>query len=254
MKTLPLFLLFAFPSFAATIIPFERDISRVQKFSFSASSNATSSYFMDMFVGDEQETKYFQGYSMQNQGPNVVVTTTPADFNYAYRHFSFVTTDHSRRDNYLWITDYNGSGSISDLYETMLVFLPRENQMHVEENGDNLLVTLNTGEEVVFSKEQIMLTGGVLEEKPLDLNPDRTKRKFAQLSYHGKGLMIRSDARGADPRLAKVVQVTRKGHKSCTVAASEFWTQEGFPKFKYVTDEEAYEVIKQKCGQKFLDE
>lgn len=249
MKTLPFLLLFSLPSLAATVIPFERDISRIHNFAFSRSSNATSTHFFDKYVGDEEDNLYFLGFSLQNPGPNIVVTSEPGDFNYAYRNFSFASVDKARRDNYLWITDYNGSGNISDLYETMLVFLPRENLMHIEEQGDNLLVTLSTGEEVSFSKEHKMINGGVLKEKPIDVNPDRAIRKFAQVTYRGNGIMIRSDARAADPRLAKTVQVLRKNRTICKLEGSVFWTQEGFPKFKFVTDEEAYKVIEEKCGK-----
>jgi hypothetical protein len=251
-KFLLLSLLITTTSFAATIIPFEREISRLPRASFILSNNETSHYFTNEYLGDEDENLFFEGFGFQNNGPNEVVTTSPEGFDFPHRIFSFVSSDKSRRDNYLWVTDYNGSGRVSDYFETMLVFLPRENLIHVEESGDDILVTLNTGEEVFFSKEHKTMRSGVLAEAPMDMNPDRDLRKHAQINYSGKGIMIRSDARGADPRLVPNVQVIRKGLSPCKVPAKVFWTQEDFPKFKFVTDEEAYAVITKHCGAKFL--
>jgi len=249
---LPLLALTTTLAQAATIIPFEREVSRIDIFAFLRGSNESSLYYRDLQVGDAEEKLFYQGFSLQNMGPNTIVTTSPDNDVYAYRNFSFVNTDKSRRDNLLWITDYNGSGSFSDLYETALVFLPRENQLHVEENGDALIVTLNTGEEVLFSKTAHMITGGVLKEKAVDFNPNQESRRFPRVTYSGKGIVIRSDARAADPRLAKTVQVLRKNKKPCIVPGSTFWTQGGFPKFKFVDDDSAMRVIEEKCGKKFL--
>lgn len=235
-------------SFAATIIPFEREVSRISIFSFMSSNNHSSLFYANSEVGDSEDNVFDYGFSFENHGPNSIVPTTPESIDFASRDFSFVTDDHAKRDNYLWVTDYNGSGSVSDRFETIFVFLPRQNQMHIEEFGDDLLVTLPTGEEVKFSKQDRTMTSGVLKEEALDLNPNRAQRKFAQMSYTGTGLMIRSDARAADPRLAKNVQIFRQRKATCTLPAALFWTQEGFPKFKYVSDEEAFKVIAEKCN------
>lgn len=252
MKNLIFALLISHSSFAATIIPFEREISRIQEFSFMTSNNATSDFFFDDYVGDAQENLYFQGFSLQNLGPNEIVTTTPDGFDYPHRNFSFVSTDKSRRDTYLWLTDYNGSGRVSDFFETMLVFLPRENLMHIEENGENLFVTLTTGEEVVFSKTDKTIKSGVLAEATMDMNPDRDLRKHAQIKYSGKGLMIRSDSRGSDPTQVKNVQIIKGNLPPCTIPAKIFWSREDFPKFQFLTDEEAYTEISKYCGTEYI--
>lgn len=117
-----------------------------------------------------------------------------------------------------------------------------------------MLVTLSTGEEVSFFTKYKTLNGGVLEEGPLDLHPDRAQRKHAQITYSGKGIIIRSDSWGADPRLAKNVQVLKRGLPACKIAGEAFWTQDGFPKFKFIRDEDAYTVIADKCGKEYLPE
>lgn len=239
---------------AATIIPFERDVPRVDKYDYITSNNRESKHFRNMFGADDQGQLYYRGFGIQNLGPNHIVPTIPENLENPGRDYYFGTDDRARRDTYLWVTDYNGSGRISDFAETILFFLPRNNQFHVEEQNDSLSVTLSTGEEVSFFTKYKTLNGGVLEEAPLDLHPDRAQRKHAQINYSGKGTIIRSDAWGADPRLAKNVQVLKAGLPACRIAGNVFWTQEGFPKFKFTRDEDAYSVILAKCGKGYLPE
>lgn len=248
MKTLLLTI-----SLATTVIPFERDISRLPEPSYLQSSTSASGNYFEDWAGDENETLFYQGFSFMNMGPNEIVTSTPQDLDYAYRNYSFVTEDHAKRDVYLWLTDYNGAGYVSDLFETIMVFLPRENQMAIEDSGEQLTVTLTTGETVIFSSKDKTILGGVMSEEPLDYNPDRAQRKFAQVKYNGKGLMIRSDVRGNDPRLVKTSKIFKGDKRPCEVRTDLFWTKENFPQFKYVSDEAAYAVIAQHCGQNFLD-
>lgn len=245
MKILMLIFFVSFSALAATVIPFERDVPRLSQFSFMSSHNHDSLYYTTTQVGDAEGNLFSYGFNVQNIGPNEIVPTSPEGMDFASRDFSFVTDDGSRKENFLWVTDYNGSGSISDRFESMFIFFPRLNQMHIEEKEDVLLITLSTGEEVIFSKRDKTLVSGVLKEKPM-------AGKFAAVEYSGKGIVIRSDARASDPRLAKNVQVIKSGLKPCLVSASLFWTQEGFPKFKFVSDEDVYKMITQKCGSAFI--
>ncbi len=251
LLTLPLI---ASSVWAATIVPFERDVPRIDKYYYIMAHNRDSLHYQSQFGADRAENLYYRGFSIVNHGPNDIVTTTPEQIEHPFRDFSFYNDDRARRDTYIWITDYIGSGYVSDFAETILFFLPRQNQFHVEERSETLEVTLTTGEEVTFFKKYKTFDGGVLTEKPLDMNPVRSERKHAQIGYSGKGIIIRSDAWGADPRLTKKVEILKSGLKPCILPAPLFWTQEGFPKFKYVTDEEAYTVISEKCGPEYLPE
>ncbi|WPU65089.1 hypothetical protein [Peredibacter starrii] len=240
---------------AATIVPFERDVARIDRYNYITARNDASTVFRTEYGADDNAVLFKRGFSFTNFGPNDIVPTEPNDsFEYPTRDFFFVTDDGAKRDTYLWMTDYVGSGRTSDYFETMLVFLPRVGQMHVEEQDQNLIVTLNTGEEMVVFKKYKTLIGGVMTEQPVDLNPDRAQRKFAQIDYTGKGIMLRSDAKGADPRLAKTVTVFKKGLPGCKIPGPTFWTQDGHPKFKFVNDEDAYTVIKDKCGAQYMPE
>lgn len=247
-----LFFLLSSQLFAATIVPFERGIARISEYAYLAANNTESSYFTTQYGVGQDDQRYWRGFSLLNAGMNDIVPTQPQGMDFPSRDYHFISEDRSMRDTYLWVTDYNGSGSVSDYFETMLVFLPRENQMHAEERGKDIIVTLSTGEEIIFDKIQKVIKSGVVSEKAIDLNSDRAKRKHAQLSYRGKGLMIRSDARGADPRVVKEVQILRGSLPVCKVAASKLWVQGGFPRFKFERDDEAYAVIRKECGARYI--
>lgn len=240
--------LISIPLFAATVIPFEREVPRVDRYNHISSDNRTSSNFISRYGVDDYMNRYWRGFSLNNRGPNDIVPQRPEGINYAFRDYFFTSDDHSQRETYLWITDYNGSGRTSDYFETILFFLPRENQMHVEELNEEMIVTLGTGEEVIFSTKSKTLLSGVLKEEPVDLNPNRSERKYARIQYSGNGLIIRSDAKGSDPRLTKSLQVLKKGEVPCKIPSDTFWTQEGHPKFKFVSDQVALKVIEEKCG------
>lgn len=250
LLTLPLFIT---QVFAATIIPFERDLPRAEKYDYIMSNNHESRHFQTLF-GSLDGVIYHRGFSIHNAGPNHIVPTTPEHIDHPSREFTFTSNDRARRDNFIWLTDYNGSGYVSDFAETILFFLPRHNQMHVEEMDESMLVTLTTGEEVSFFKKYKTIDSGVLTEEPVDMHPDRSQRKHPQITYNGKGIVLRSDAWGADPRLVKSLSVLKKGLPPCKMSAATFWTQEGFPKFKFVRDEDAYAVIAEKCGPEYLPE
>jgi hypothetical protein len=251
-KFLLLLCAWSFGALALTIVPFERDWPRVSEYYYIGSRNIDSDIFTTQYGFDKNEQIFWRGFSLMNMGPNQIVPTKPQDVDFANRDYLFISDDRSRRDTYLWITDYSGHGRTADYFETILFFLPRENQMHAEDLGDQVVVTLTTGEEVVFDAKTKMIKQGVLKELPLDLNPDRVTRKHVQLKYSGKGIIIRSDTKGADPRLAASVQILKNGLNPCKLPGSTFWTQEGFPKFKFTQDEDAYTIIRQKCGEQYL--
>ena len=131
--------------------------------------------------------------------------------------------------------------------ETLMVFIPRENQFHIEEVGDELAITLPTGEEAIMSSKKKVFLRGVLSEKAIDMNPDRSQRKFAQVDYSGIGMVIRVDKRAGDPRLDTKAKILRAGEPECVVASSEFFTQEDWPHFRFVSDDDVQRRVSDLC-------
>lgn len=240
------------PSFATTDVPFERDVPRIEKCAFTASRNDESSFYRTLYCGSADGTLYVKSRMIHNVGPNDIIDNIPDGFEYPNRSWEFVTADNSRRDTWLWISDDPGTGRTSDFMESAVMLLPRLQRTHIEALGDELLVTLTTGEEVRFHQKYKTITSGIIREEPLDTNPDREARNFARFTYNGDGVILRSNARGADPRLAKFVSVLKSGLPACRVPASVFWTQEDWPKFRFVRDEDAYVAILTHCGSAYV--
>lgn len=113
---------------------------------------------------------------------------------------------------------------------------------------DDVHVTLTTGEKIVYDRNTRKVKGGVFTERAVDLNPNRFNRKFAPVNYTGKGISIRINRRGEDPRLAKGhAEVTQNG-MTCKVAIQELWNDTDF---KFSDDSKLVEFLNRKCGKKF---
>ena len=129
-----------------------------------------------------------------------------------------------------------------------MVIIPRKMKPAIIEKGNDLHVTLTTGEKVIYDKKTRQIKAGALKEGKVDLTPDRFKRKPPAVSYTGSGISIRVDVRGSDPRLIKGNAVITQNGKSCQVKASELWNQEDF---RYDDDSKLVEFLNRKCRQKF---
>jgi hypothetical protein len=133
--------------------------------------------------------------------------------------------------------------------ESYFVFFPRKVVPAIESIDDKFIVTLTTEEKIEFDRTTKEIVGGVLTENaPIDLGPDRFKRKFASLSYIGSGLMIRVNKRGADPRLGSQIAEISKLGKVCKVPVNKLWDQTEKVNFLFPTDESFNQFLKIQCG------
>jgi hypothetical protein len=123
-------------------------------------------------------------------------------------------------------------------------------------NGHNI-ITLPTGEEVEFNAQTHEILGGALAEAAVDLNPDRNARKFPAIVYNGKGIVVRANARGADPRIGTTATITSgspppscdKGTAchQCQVPAQKLWDQTAAVRFKFATDQDFDRFLLANC-------
>jgi hypothetical protein len=128
----------------------------------------------------------------------------------------------------------------------------------ITSSGGRSIVTLPTGEAVEFDARTYEILGGVLAEAPVDLNPDKTARRFAGIHYVGRGLVVRADARGTDPRLGTTATISVESpaedcqgdacKSRCRVPSRELWEQKGAVRFKYASDEEFDRYLTSRCG------
>lgn len=232
---------------AQTGTPFERDEPRPLDFEYSTSKRGRDPAWSDTFLKDKTQGLRPTGFNFRSTGPNAIAGNPIDPKEKVERDWRFVSEDNSKRETYLWITDDAGSGYLSQLMETIILFVPRKMQPSVEAVGDELHVTLATGEKVVYDKATKLIKRGILSEGKIDLEPNRFNRKFAPITYSGTGISIRLDKRGSDPRLGGDATVTQNG-KTCKVPAQELWKQEDF---RYADDLALVTFLNRKCGPKF---
>jgi hypothetical protein len=203
------------------------------------------------------------GFEFSNRGGNRVL---PRRYDIAKnllytRDFQFRFDDRARQDIHFAVTDWapasNRQFKLSELMNSVMLFFPRNYLPAIVSSGGRYIVTLPTGEQVEFDAASREIVGGVLSEGPVDLSSNRGTRKFPAVAYTGKGVSVRVDARGADPRIATTATVTngsengcgqRAGCNQCQVPAEELWQQTGPVRFRFSSDAEFDRYLRVRCG------
>ena len=178
------------------------------------------------------------------------------------RDFQFRFDDRARQDIHLLISDWapsrDGQFRLSELMNSVMHVFPRHYIPAISTSGGRSIVTLPTGEEVEFDAKTYEIVGGVFAEAPVDLNPDKAARRFPRVDYTGKGVVVRADSRGKDPKIGTIATITTgspapncpKGTacSQCQVPSKELWHQQGAVRFKFSTDEEFHRYLLTRCG------
>ncbi|MGH7798950.1 MAG: hypothetical protein ACREQ2_29150 [Candidatus Binatia bacterium] len=204
------------------------------------------------------------GFEFSNRGGNRILPPLhDASKNQFFtRDFQFRFDERARQDIHLLVSDWVASPDrtfrLSEIMNSMLLFFPRAFLPAIVNAKNRNIVTLPTGEEVEFDPVTHEIVNGVLSESPVDLNPDRVPRKFPAVDYHGKGVMIRANARGTDPRIGTTALITAGTPPQncgvgsdcgrCEVAAKDLWDQTGAARFKFATDRELDRFLDARCG------
>jgi hypothetical protein len=228
---------------------FDRDEPRPLNVEYVTSKTAPAGTYDNTFVKDKSGELRPTGFELMNIGPNSIAPEGIDPREKAERTWTFTSKDNSRRETYLWITDDPGSGYLSDLMESIILLVPRKVKPKVEPIGDDLHVTLTTGEKVIFDAKTKSIKSGSMQEGKIDTNKDKHARKFASINYSGTGISIRVNKRAEDPRLISGNAVVTQNGKSCQVPAREFWTSDS--DFRYAEDKKLMDFLNKKCGNKF---
>lgn len=208
--------------------------------------------------------KQIVGFEFSNRGGNPILPDRyDIEKNRLFtRDFQFRFEDRARQDIHLEITDWAPSRDkqfrLSELMDSVMHFFPRNNLPAIASLGGRTIVTLPTGEEVEFDPKTYEVLGGVFSEAPVDLNPNKATRKFPGVGYKGKGVLVRADSRGADPRIGTTALITTgspapncdKGTacNQCQVPSKELWDQNGAVRFRFSTDQEFGRYLLSRCG------
>lgn len=187
------------------------------------------------------------------------------------RTFRFRFPLRHSQNMHISITENAGiAGLMShDLLETTIAFLPRKVIPSIEpmQIGEKSIrrVQLPTSETIDVDAQTGEIIDGVILEAPMDMNPSRHARRFAGLTYQGRGLMIRVDRRAGTPEhiytqsfnqneRIKDATVTYRG-KTCYVPKNLIWVNANNADLgaylMYASDQEFLDkAINPKCGWK----
>lgn len=230
-----------------TSVPFERTEPRANSYSIGA--RYVDGNYEKLIFKDSRNQEYNKGVRITMKGPNNMAPNTadgPTD-----RTWDFISDDNALNSTYIQITDQPTPGTLSHLMETIFVLIPRKETPRAETKGDEIHVTLPTGEMVIYDAKTKLIKKGAMSEKPIDTNPNRFLRKFTT-DYVGEGISIRVDRRGGDPRTGSGnVVITQKG-RTCTLPKSHVWGgSDDRPKFKFSDDRQLVNALNSKCTVKF---
>jgi hypothetical protein len=200
------------------------------------------------------------GFEFSNRGGNRVL---PERYDvgrnkHFSRDFQFRFDDRARQDIHFSVSDWIASPDrqfrLSELMNSVLLFFPRNFVPAIAAVGANSVVTLPTGETVEFDAKTHEIVSGVFAEAPVALSEPR----FPEVDYAGKGLVVRANSRGNDPRIGTVATITTgspdancaRGRRcsSCPVPAKELWEQKGAARFKFASDAEFDRYLRARCG------
>lgn len=193
------------------------------------------------------------GFDFSNRGGNRILPRRYDSSRNQFfgRDFQFRFDERARQDIHLMISDWapsrDGQFRLSELMNSIFLFFPRRLLPAIVDAEGNTVVTLPTDEEVAFNGKSGEILSGALTEEPVDLQPDRAARNFPRINYTGKGIVVRADARGSDPRLNGTATITSSGNE-CRVPTNDLWHANGAVRFKFAIDEEFQRWLLSRCN------
>ena len=223
----------------------------------------------DVYYAKKENTRdgFFEKFSINNSGPNKIFSSSL--YNEGGRTFNFEFLDHATQNISLSITD-RATHTNSEFMNSLLMFFPRKYLPQINEISTNSYqVLLPTGEIMQFNRDTNEIIGGVLSEGPVDTkNTSKLKRHFADLKYHGKGIIIRANARNIPPELGQpeqniidkdfglygsknVLIINGTTNQRCIRPKIDFWDNKdsgGPTLFKFPTDEEFNIYLQKNCN------
>ena len=144
----------------------------------------------------------------------------------ASRTIEFISKDKAINETYVYLTDVAGGPDSHDV-KSVMVLLPRKVSPKTEVVGDDVIVTLTTGEKVVFDKKSNAIKSVAIKEGAIDLTTDRFKRTPPNVHYNGSGISIRVDHRFEYPTQGAATAEIRQGNRVCKVPRAKIWDKGG---------------------------
>lgn len=207
-------------------------------------------YIFDCREDYSKESRIFAGFGFRSKPghPFTSGIRSPYPRGKVARSIDMISRNHALNETYLYVIDFAGGPDSHDL-KSVIYLIPRTELPKVTETGNEVELTLPTGEKVNFDAESGAIRGGVLKEGPLDLTKDYRKRKEPNVHYMGDYISIRLNHAYEEPTIGSETAHVQQKEKSCTIARSKLFTKQG--KLLTKSDDELLEVLNRECQQNF---
>lgn len=160
------------------------------------------------------------------------------------RSIHFWSRNHALNETFIYLNDLAGGPDTHDM-KSSLILLPRKVVPSVVVSGEEVTVTMNTGETVVFDKRTSAIKSGALTEGANDLTTDRFRRQPPNVQYTGTGISIRMNHRFEDPfQSAESAEIKQNG-RTCRIPRTTLFDNTG--KLRTQSDAQLVRVINQSC-------
>ena len=240
---------------ANLVEPF-RDVPRVKKGNprFGPSQNSKN-YSVGVRDG------LVESFKFKNTGPNKIVKNSGDGIG---REFQFEFNDRARSDVRLIVEDAVDDNT-STINYSIFMFFPRKVLPSVAVIGDEIQVTIPTGEVVKYNAKTLEVIGGVLDEGPLVKSAGSKKAAPTNLVYKGEGIVIKASKNGDLPYgdierkdgskapSISMATISKKGFPDCKIESKNIWYSDSergdaLIKPELATDEGFNNFLKNNCS------
>jgi hypothetical protein len=200
-------------------------------------------YIIDCLNRSADQTPIFSGFRVRNGPGHPYFKQGGA----GARQIDLVSRDSAFNETYLFIADTAGGADSEDVKSIMLL-LPRKTPPKMSVRGNELHVTLPTGEKVVFDKTSHAILSGSLTEGAPDFRRDRHTKSPPNVHYSGAGISIRLNHRFLDPTLSADAATVVQSGRSCQVPRTALYDDKG--KLRSQSDSQLLGAINKSCPVK----
>ncbi|MFL5784565.1 MAG: hypothetical protein ACJ76H_08160, partial [Bacteriovoracaceae bacterium] len=183
-------------------------------------------------------------FTQNNQDPYLNVQSPYLNGGPPKRNFEMVSINNAFNETYLYFEEAAGGPDSHNVKSYMFV-IPRKTVPSVRTEGNNLILTLPTGETVTMDKNSRAILGGALTEGPIEMSTDRFKRKPPNINYSGSGISIRLDHRFEHPLIGCETATVKQGNRTCTIKRTAILDENG--KMKTSSDADLLSVLNRNC-------
>lgn len=207
-------------------------------------------YIFDCTQKYSPSSRLFAGYGFKSKGrhPYTSKARSPYRKGKVLRTIDMISRNEALNETYLHVIDFAGGPDSHDPKSVIYLF-PRVEIPSISQRGDQIQLTLPTGEMAYIDADTGAVTGGALKEGPLDLQSNYRKRNPPNVRYTGDYVSMTLTHSYEAPTIAARSAIIRQKDNVCTLPRNTLFTQKG--NLRTRSDEEFLEVINRECTERF---